>query len=189
MTGTGIVFLSWGRCSKPYLDSTTSRVFSVLGGVRRARCAMPAFVRIRVLGRKAPGLERFLFRSVSSYHASMPHPPSQGQGCRTGRPRDSASARSVRSGVSVHARLQHGATRLGWAQFGVGERSTRRALKTMRRWGSSGMPKAYLGPGVTSRSTVWLWAGTLLVRRWRSSVPVQSGGPGIDGRLNRVSLV
>ena len=59
----------------------------------------------------------------------------------------------------------------------------------MRRWGSSGMPKAYLGPGVTSRSTVWLWAGTLLVRRWRSSVPVQSGGPGIDGRLNRVSLV
>ena len=59
----------------------------------------------------------------------------------------------------------------------------------MRRWGSSGMPKAYLGPGVTSRPTVWLWAGTLMVRRWRSSVPVQSGGPGIDGRLNRVSLV
>ena len=56
----------------------------------------------------------------------------------------------------------------------------------MRRWGSSGMPKAYLGPGVTSRPTVWLWAGMLMVRRWRSSVPVQSGGPGIDGRLNRV---
>ena len=45
-------------------------------GVRRAD--VQASVLTGASGRKAPGLERFLPRSVSSHHALMPHPPSQG---------------------------------------------------------------------------------------------------------------
>ena len=76
---------------------------------------MTAFVRIRVLGRKAPDVERFSPVAVPSPPTMLEclTPPLRARGAEPGDSGDKALAGGARSTVGTHAGLQRGAHRAG----------------------------------------------------------------------------